>query len=109
MSASADDRHTPTGDPLITEAEQAQEEAGGVDEARAADLLDIRRIIGGLLGVYGLILMIAGIGASDAEIDKAAGINANLLTGIALIVASAVFIAWALLRPLSRELERARR
>ena len=109
-TSSGDDRHTPTGDPLISEAERAREErGGGVDTARAADLLDIRRIIGGLLGVYGVILLIAGITDSQAEIDRAAGINVNLWTGIALLVVAALFIAWALARPLSRELEKAER
>ncbi len=108
MSRSANDPDHPTGDPLIEEAERAAREAhGGLDDARAADLFDIRRIIGGLLAVYGLILLILGLGASDADIDRAAGINVNLWTGVGLLVVAALFIAWALLRPLSRELERA--
>ena len=50
---------------------------------RATNLLDIRRIIGGLLGVYGVILLLAGIFGSDAEKNKAAGLNINLYVGIA--------------------------
>ncbi len=41
--------------------------------ATAARLFDIRRIIGGLFVVYGVIVMIAGFTASDADIDKAEG------------------------------------
>ena len=76
---------------------------------RATNLLDIRRIIGGLLGVYGVILFVAGIVGSDADKNKAAGVNINLYVGIALIVASALFWTWALTRPLSEELAEAER
>jgi drug/metabolite transporter (DMT)-like permease len=76
---------------------------------RATNLLDIRRIIGGLLGVYGVILLLAGIFGSDAEKNKAAGLNINLYVGIALIVASALFWFWALSRPLTEELKEAER
>jgi drug/metabolite transporter (DMT)-like permease len=76
---------------------------------RATNLLDIRRIIGGLLGVYGVILLLAGILGSDADKHKAAGVNINLWVGIALILASAVFWTWALTRPLTDELRSAER
>lgn len=92
-------------DPHIEQAERAKEEVADADAAPAANLLDIRRIIGLLLGIYGLILVVLGVGASDADIDKAAGINLNLWTGVALLVVAALFFAWALMRPLSRELE----
>jgi hypothetical protein len=73
-------------------------------ETRAANLFDIRRIIGGLFLVYGVILVILGLGASDADLHRAAGINVNLSVGIGLLVTAACFIAWALWRPLGREL-----
>jgi drug/metabolite transporter (DMT)-like permease len=76
---------------------------------RATNLLDIRRIIGGLLGVYGVILLLAGILGSDTDKNKAAGVNINLWVGIALIVASALFWTWALTRPLTEELREAER
>jgi len=95
-----------TGDELIDKAEQA--EASAPDrETRAANLFDIRRIIGGLFVVYGLILLVLGFGASDEDLRRADGINVNLSVGIALLVIAALFIAWALLRPLGRELEKA--
>jgi drug/metabolite transporter (DMT)-like permease len=72
---------------------------------RAANLLDVRKIIGALLGVYGLLLLIAGILGSDADKDKAAGVNINLWVGIALLLACALFWVWALTRPLTEELE----
>ena len=58
---------------------------------RATNLLDVRKIIAGLLGVYGLILLLAGIFGSDADKDKAAGVNVNLWVGLALLIACAVF------------------
>jgi drug/metabolite transporter (DMT)-like permease len=74
---------------------------------RATNLLDVRKIIGGLLGIYGAILFVAGIVGSDADKDKAAGVNVNLWVGIALLITCAVFWAWALTRPLSKELSEA--
>jgi hypothetical protein len=50
------------------------------------------------------IPLVAGIVASDADKDKAAGVNVNLWVGIALLLACAVFWAWALIRPLSEVL-----
>jgi hypothetical protein len=96
-----------TGDELIDEAETAEEERGGGREARAANLFDIRRIIGGLFLLYGLVLLVLGFGASDDDIRRAHGLNVNLAVGIALLVVACFFIAWALLRPLGRELEEA--
>jgi drug/metabolite transporter (DMT)-like permease len=72
---------------------------------RATNLLDVRKIIGGLLGIYGAILLVAGIVASDADKEKAAGVNVNLWVGIALLLTSAIFWTWALTRPLSEELK----
>jgi NADH:ubiquinone oxidoreductase subunit 4 (subunit M) len=85
------------------------EEPAGEREQRAANLFDIRRIIGGLFVVYGIVLVIMGLGASEADKRKADGINVNLSVGIALLVIAAFFIAWALLRPLGREIEAAER
>jgi hypothetical protein len=72
---------------------------------RATNLLDIRRIIGALLTVYGLLLVGAGLFASDSDKEQAAGININLWVGLALLVAAAGFFAWGFTRPLVDELE----
>ena len=74
-------------------------------EVRAANLFDIRRIIGGLFLVYGVILVVLGMGASDSDLHRADGINVNLWVGISLLAVAACFIAWALVRPLGRDLE----
>ena len=62
---------------------------------------DIRLIIALLTGVYGLVLTILGLFVtSDAEIEKSAGVNINLWTGLALLVVTILFILWVRLRPL---------
>jgi hypothetical protein len=72
---------------------------------KATSLLDIRKIIGGLLGVYGLLLLGAGMFASEADKEKAAGVNINLWVALALTLASALFLTWGFTRPLVDELE----
>jgi hypothetical protein len=77
-----------------------------VDElaaARAANRFDIRRIIGGLFTVYGAVLVITGIVGSHHVKTKAAGINIDLWTGIAMLIFAAVMIFWALSRPVMPE------
>jgi hypothetical protein len=63
-----------------------------------AGLLDIRNIIGALLGIDGLILLLVGI-FGDAEEDKTGGVNANFWAGLVLVVMGAIFLVWARLRP----------
>ncbi|MCF2127763.1 hypothetical protein L1I79_15120 [Strepomyces sp. STD 3.1] len=65
----------------------------------AARLFDIRRIIGGLFVVYGVIVMIAGFVASDDELDKAQGVNINLWTGVGMLVLGLFFLVWLKLSP----------
>ncbi|WP_443045744.1 hypothetical protein [Streptomyces sp. NBC_00356] len=67
--------------------------------ATAARLFDVRRIIGGLFVVYGVIVTIAGLTASDADLKKAQDININLWTGIGMLILGVFFLAWMKLRP----------
>jgi hypothetical protein len=90
-------------DPLIAQKEEAELSAHRSE--RAANLFDVRRMIGGLFAIYGAILTVLGIGASDADIEKAAGINVNLWAGLAMLLVAAIFLGWAFGRPLSRELD----
>jgi hypothetical protein len=72
-------------------------------------LFDVRNIIGALLGIYGIVLTIAGFApgllgdhhsaATDNPVDLYVGTDANWWVGLALIAVSIVFIGWALLRP----------
>jgi hypothetical protein len=93
-----------SSDPLISETEQRGRTAGGGRAMAAANLFDLRRIIGGLFLVYGLLLLILGITESDAEIRRAAGININLWAGLGMLVFGALMMAWSLTRPLGEEL-----
>ena len=70
---------------------------------RAASLFDIRRVIGALFLLYGVTLTITGAVASHKDIQKAAGVNINLWTGLGMIAFGGCFIAWFLLRPLRLE------
>jgi hypothetical protein len=71
---------------------------------RAANLFDLRRIIGGLFIVYGVLLTVLGLFDSQEEIDKAAGVNINLWAGLGMLVFGLLMITWALTRPLGDEL-----
>ena len=64
----------------------------------SAGLFDVRNVIGGLMGLYGIIITLMGCFA-DKALDKTGGVNANLWGGIALLVVGAVFLTWARLRP----------
>ena len=67
----------------------------------SAGAFDIRSIIGGLIGVYGVVLIITGLWFTDAsDKAKADGENLNLLVGIGLLAFGALFITWVILRPL---------
>ncbi len=63
-----------------------------------AGAFDIRNFIGGLLGLYGVILTLMGL-FGDQELNKTGGWNANLYTGLALLVVSAFFVTWARVKP----------
>lgn len=79
-------------------------------------LFDIRNIIGALLGIYGLLLTIAGlapglvashddaVGAANT-VDLYVGTDANWWVGLALLAIAAVFVAWAALRPVAIEVD----
>ena len=68
-----------------------------------ASLFDLRMVIGGLLALYGVILTVMGLFASDAAKAKSAGININLWAGVVILAGGAIFLAWARLRPLRAE------
>jgi hypothetical protein len=73
-------------------------------DKQAANVFDLRRIIGGLFVLYGLVLTILGFAASQDDIDRAAGLNINLLAGLGMLALGALFLLWAFLRPLGEQL-----
>jgi uncharacterized membrane protein len=77
-----------------------------------AGLFDVRNIVGALLFLYGVILLVASFGTSDVQKAKANGINANLWVGLVLAVVGALFVVWAVTRPIvvdEEQLERDKR
>jgi hypothetical protein len=65
-----------------------------------AGAFDIRTFIALLIGVYGLVLVVAGlVGTSETELDRADGLNINLIAGIGMVVVAVAFVAWARMRP----------
>jgi hypothetical protein len=76
------------------------------EEARAARLanrFDIRRLIGGVFLIYGLVLTALGVFGTSHVKNKAAGLNIDLWAGLGMLVFAALMIAWALLRPVEPE------
>jgi hypothetical protein len=74
-------------------------------KSAAAELFDLRVLIGALFTLYGVVLIIAGIFASAAEIQKASGININLWMGIAMLIVGLLFLLWWRLNPLRRPVD----
>jgi hypothetical protein len=74
---------------------------------RAANLFDLRRIIGGVFTVWGVLLIILGLTDSEEEANKAAGININLWAGIGMLIVGLIFLVWAFSHPLGTELREA--
>jgi membrane-bound ClpP family serine protease len=69
-------------------------------QKKKAGVFDIRFVIGGLLGVYGIILILLGLfNATDEELARGDGLNINLWGGIGMLAVAIAFGAWARLRP----------
>ena len=68
--------------------------------SRMTRLFDLRYVIGGLLGLYGVVLTVRGLLDGPTQEARAAGVAINLWTGIALLVVAVVFLLWAGLLPL---------
>ena len=88
-------------------ADDREPSASGIDDRNPQDttasrLFDLRTIIGALFVLYGVILFIAGLFDSSAEIAKADGIRINIWLGLAMFVLGALFLLWVRLRPLRR-------
>ena len=76
------------------------EDTSGSGKPVRVGLFDIRIIIGGLIGIYGIILVITGLLTGQNQIDKSDGLNINLVGGICMIIGAAAFIIWARVRPI---------
>ncbi len=79
---------------MTTDSSSSTTETG----SHRAGAFDIRNIIAGLIGIYGVVLVGMGI-FGDPETAKTGGVNANLYAGIVMVVVAAAFGTWARLRP----------
>jgi hypothetical protein len=71
-------------------------------EARAATavrLFDVRRVIGSLFVLYGVVVTLAGLFDGDAAEAKAGGLDLNLWTGLGMLALGLGFWAWLRIRP----------
>ncbi len=67
----------------------------------AAGAFDVRNVIAGLIGFYGVVLVVVGLVDTDAEaLQKTDGFHANLWVGIAMIAFALAFALWSRLRPI---------
>ncbi|MGM1064765.1 hypothetical protein [Saccharothrix sp. Mg75] len=68
--------------------------------AHKAGLFDLRLVIAVLFAIYGVVLVVVGLGFTDeSDLAKADGLNINLWSGVGMVVVAALFAAWATLRP----------
>jgi hypothetical protein len=66
---------------------------------RLAKLFDLRSFIGVLFVIFGVLVTVSGFIATDADIEKAAGINIALWVGLIMLATGVIFLAWVLLSP----------
>ena len=66
----------------------------------SAGAFDVRNIIAALIGFYGIVLTVYGLVDADNGEARTGGVNANLWTGLALLVFAAAFALWSKLRPI---------
>ena len=65
-----------------------------------AGAYDVRTVISGLIGFYGIVLTIMGLVANDsAAAAKTGDWNANLWSGIVMIIIALAFAIWLKVRP----------
>jgi membrane-bound ClpP family serine protease len=76
----------------------------------SAGAYDIRTLISGLIGLYGVVLVLMGLfdNSSDDK-TKTGDVNANLWSGIVMVVVAVAFLVWARLRPVVVDEEEVRR
>ena len=62
-------------------------------------MFDLRTFIGVLFVIFGVLVIIPGIIADPADIEKAAGINLALWVGGFMLLLGVIFLAWVLASP----------
>ena len=75
------------------------QENGTEERPHKAGAFDVRNVIAGLIGFYGVVLVLVAIFGEDQS-RKTGGVNANLWAGLAMLVFAAAFALWSRLRPI---------
>jgi hypothetical membrane protein len=83
----------------MADQDKGADQVDGGTGSKAARLFDVRRVIGGLFVIYGVIVTLVGIFDSPAEIDKAQGVRINLWMGIAMLIFGLLMLLWLRLNP----------
>jgi len=76
-----------------------REKPGESNADLLAKLFDIRSFTGALFLIFGVIVTIVGLNATEADIEKAAGLRLALILGVIMLLMGVIFISWLLLRP----------
>ncbi len=83
----------------------SKDNSADAPKSAAAQLFDIRLLIGALFVLYGVMLTIAGFVTSGKQLTKASDININLWLGLAMLLVGLLFLLWLKLNPLRHERE----
>jgi peptidoglycan/LPS O-acetylase OafA/YrhL len=77
----------------------ASQDGTGTDQPHRAGAYDVRNVIAGLIGFYGIVLLAVAFFGDDQP-DKTGGVDANLWAGLAMLVFAIAFALWSRLRPI---------
>ncbi len=85
---------------MSTAPDATRGDEGADARKHTAGAYDVRTVIAGLIGLYGIVLTIMGlVGQSADDRAKTGDWNANLWSGIVMIAVAVVFALWLKLRP----------
>ena len=68
-------------------------------ESSAARLFDVRRVIGALFTLYGVLVLGAGLLDGDEAAKKASGIDINIWTGLGMLLLGVLMLVWMMVSP----------
>ena len=74
------------------------QQSPGTERPHKAGAFDVRNVIGGLIGFYGVVLVLVSFFGAD-EPEKTGGVDANFWAGLAMLVFGIGFVLWSRLRP----------
>ena len=86
-----------------------QEKSSGMSETERADLVkstrrfDLRRILGALFVVYGVIVTIVGLVNNTSDMRRTGGIAINIWAGLSMLVLGILFFVWDHFSPVSED------